>query len=204
MCPEGDRGVVTNRTDSQNDHSERQLLAGVSRGDNAALKQLYAAYRPRLTRFLARLGCKDEDVDEACNETFYVVWQRADDFRGASRVSTWIFGIARNKGMKLVERRTRDRSRRRDQEPDEIPVQGLSAESRHELRQWLEMGLAMLPPEQQMVLELAFIEGLSCREISSVMDCPENTVKTRMFHARRKLREILPAGQATGTARNST
>lgn len=186
------------------DIRELQLLAGVAHGDSAALKKLYAAYYPRLQRFLLRLGCKEEEIDEACNETFLVVWQRARDFRRLSRVSTWIFGIARHKGMKLIERRVRDGSRRQAKMPEDLPVQGLPAETRLELRQWLEMGLAMLPPEQRQVLELAFIEGLSCREIADVVNCPENTVKTRMFHARRKLRDILPAQQRTEKERNPT
>lgn len=173
--------------------TDKRLLRAVAAGDTAALKQLYLSYRPRLRLFLLRVGCREEEIDEACNETFLVVWDKASSFRGDSRVATWILGIARRKGLKLVERRSREQGRFDGRDEDSLAQPGIRAESRQELRQWLEVGLASLPPEQQQVLELAFMDGLSCREISVVMDCPENTVKTRMFHARRKLREILPA-----------
>jgi RNA polymerase sigma-70 factor (ECF subfamily) len=60
-----------------------------------------------------------------------------------------------------------------------------------ELSEWLGVALARLPLEQQMVLELAYHLGHSCEEIALIMHCPVNTVKTRMFHARRKLKTIL-------------
>ena len=177
----------------RSEKQDRKLLDAVARGDTAALKQLYLAYLPRLRLFLLRVGCRDDEVDEVCNEAFLVVWHKARTFRGDSRVATWVFGIARNKAMKLIERRQRQDARHQYRELDEIPSRQLPDESRQELWQWLDVGLGLLPPEQQQVLELAFMDGFSCQEIAEMMDCPTNTVKTRMFHARRKLREILPA-----------
>ena len=52
--------------------------------------------------------------------------------------------------------------------------------------------LPALPNEQRMVLELTFLEGLPYAEVAEILDCPVNTVKTRVFHARRKLRALLP------------
>ncbi len=116
----------------------------------------------------------------------------------------WDFGIARNKGLKLIERRQRDRSRSQSQALDELPDRTMPEETRLELRQWLETGMALLPPEQRLTLELTFVEGMSCKEIAEVMACPENTVKTRMFHARRKLREYLPTQRTASMTRNLT
>ncbi|MDX1443368.1 MAG: RNA polymerase sigma factor [Gammaproteobacteria bacterium] len=177
----------------RSDQSDQELIAAIARRDTAALKQLYLDYLPRLRLFLVRVGCRDHEIDEVCNEAFFVVWQKAAAFRGDSRVATWVFGIARNKALKAIARRQESASRQAHVEPDTLSMQGLPAIKRHELRQWLDVGLGLLPPEQQQVLELAFIDGFSCAEIASVMGCPENTVKTRMFHARRKLRELLPA-----------
>lgn len=192
------------KAEGAKDRRERELVAALARGDDRVLERLYAIYRPRLERFLSRLGCHADDMDEACNETLYVVWKRARSFSGKSRVSTWVFGIARNKGMKLIERRQRDRSRQQPEVLDELPDRSMPEEARLELRQWLETGIAMLPPEQRIVIELTFVEGMSCKEISTVMECPENTVKTRMFHARRKLREYLPGERAASKTRNPT
>jgi RNA polymerase sigma-70 factor (ECF subfamily) len=69
---------------------------------------------------------------------------------------------------------------------------GDDTQTETENRQWLELALAQLPLEQRMVLEFAYLLGHSCEEIAQIMECPVNTVKTRMFHARQKLRISLP------------
>ena len=178
---------------SKAEQAERILLERIAQEDAAALKQLYMNYRPRLHRFLTTLGCSPADLDEAVNETFFVVWRKARQFTGKSRVSTWVFGIARNKGLKLCERRSRQAGRQSERPLESLvdPAAGVSGSE--ELRQWLDVGLAMLPSEQRQVLELTFMEGMSVRDIATLMECPESTVKTRMFHARRKLRDILPS-----------
>ena len=58
-------------------------------------------------------------------------------------------------------------------------------------RNWLETGLAQLSPEQRAVVELTHFNGMHYAEIAKIVDCPENTVKTRMFHARKNLASVL-------------
>ncbi len=62
-----------------------------------------------------------------------------------------------------------------------------------ELRDWLVQALARLPVEQRMAVQLCYELGYSCEEIATIMNCPVNTVKTRLFHARAKLQKLLPA-----------
>ncbi|HUK02917.1 MAG TPA: sigma-70 family RNA polymerase sigma factor [Steroidobacteraceae bacterium] len=171
---------------ARNEH-ERALLDRVARGDRAAFKELYLAYHRRLARFLTRLTARYDVAEEIINDTFWVVWRRAGDFRGASQVSTWIMGIAYRRGLKTLQR-LRPAPSLDDREPEM-----LSYEPWHqaELSEWLGAALARLPLEQRMVLELAYHGGHSCEEIGLIMQCPVNTVKTRMFHARRKLRRLL-------------
>ncbi|MGH8220137.1 MAG: sigma-70 family RNA polymerase sigma factor [Steroidobacteraceae bacterium] len=165
------------------------LLRRIAGGDSAALKELYLLYHRRLARFLTRLTSRGEVAEEIINDTFWVVWQRAGDFRGASLVSTWILGIAYRRGLKALQR-LRPTLALEDGvcgEPSEEPSQHA------ELSEWLSVALARLPREQRTTLELAYTLGHSCGEIAAIMDCPVNTVKTRMFHARRKLRVLLEA-----------
>lgn len=180
---------------------ERELIVRIKRGDTRALERLYADYRPRIHRFLARLGCPEEDFDEVCNDVFHLVWRKAGTYDHRAKVSTWIFGITHNKGLKLRERKWRAAARSSDVPLDGLAEPSLGDAARLEIRQWLDIALAVLPDEQRMVLELTFVEGLSYEEISAVMDCPVNTVKTRMFHARRKLKQLLPAEENTAVAR---
>lgn len=165
------------------------LLARIAERDGAALKELYLLYHRRLARFLTRLTPRFEVAEEIINDTFWVVWQRAGDFRGASLVSTWIFGIAYRRALKSLQRLRPTAAAIEDtsDEPSEEPWQ------QAELTEWLHVALARLPVEQRTVLELAYTVGHSCEEIAAIMECPTNTVKTRMFHARRKLRVLLEA-----------
>jgi RNA polymerase sigma-70 factor, ECF subfamily len=172
------------------DESERALLRRISNGDRDAFRDLYLRYHRRLARFLARLTHGREDAEEIINDTLWIVWQRAGDFRGASRVSTWIMGIAYRRALKLIRRAaTHARVMTLEQSDGESATEdSLEATSN---RQLIERGLGHLPLEQRLVLEFAYYLDHSCEEIAEIMECPVNTVKTRMFHARRKLRIIL-------------
>ena len=81
---------------------ERKLLQRISAGDRDAFRDLYLRYHRRLARFLTRLTHRYEDAEEVINDTLWIVWQRAGDFRDASRVSTWIMGIAYRRALKLI------------------------------------------------------------------------------------------------------
>lgn len=177
---------------SKRDEEECLLLAKVSRADTVALETLYNLYRPRLHRFLLGLMCAEAELDEVCNETFYVVWHKAKTFDGSCRLSTWIFGIARNKAMDIKRSARRRMLRHTDTEIDHLPEPSLGDAERLELSQWLEVALGELPVEQRTVVELAFLDGLSYQEIAELLNCPESTIKTRMFHARRKLKHRFP------------
>src|SRR5271163_5089060 len=91
---------------AKNSTKERDsaLLTAVAAGDRRALEQLYLGYHRRLARFLSRFTSRYENVEEIINDTFMVVWQSAKDFRNASQVSTWIFGIAYRTALKSLRR----------------------------------------------------------------------------------------------------
>ncbi|MEM7466945.1 MAG: RNA polymerase sigma factor [Pseudomonadota bacterium] len=174
------------------DAEEKTLLVSVARGDRAAFDQLYRRYYPRLRDFIARMMPQKLDaVDEVLNDTMYVVWTKASSFRQESRLSTWIFGIAYRKALKHFERENRARL---EQMPEEWVAQ-LDDASDHataaQLQDSLEKAINKLPTAQRSVVELTYEYGYSYAEIAEIVGCPENTVKTRMFHARDKLRKIL-------------
>jgi RNA polymerase sigma-70 factor, ECF subfamily len=166
---------------------ELALLSRIATRDAQAMHELYHLYHRRLARFLMRLTSRYDLAEEIINDTFWVIWQHAKDFRGASQLSTWIFGIAYRRALKTLKRVRPDFAA----EADEAPEQTEEPWQQAELREWLGVALAKLPYEQRMVLELAYNLGHSCEEIAAIMQCPVNTVKTRMFHARRKLKGLL-------------
>lgn len=173
------------------------LLERIARGERAAFDVFYRAYFRRLERFLNNTLSRSQLVDEVLDDTMLVVWQKAASFDGSSRVSTWVFGIAHNKARKALERERRHGSDRlppddepsdRDHHPD--PQLGMMAS---QLRLGVLQQLASLPKEQRAVVELTYYHGFAYKEIAQIVGCPVDTVKTRMFHARRKLRSMLLA-----------
>ncbi|HXR25702.1 MAG TPA: sigma-70 family RNA polymerase sigma factor [Candidatus Binataceae bacterium] len=174
---------------------ERELIFKVGRGDRDAFRELYLHYHRRLARFLMRLTHHREDAEEVINDTLWIVWQRAADFRDASQVSTWIMGIAYRRALNLI-RRAATHERAMTLERAEGEAAASDAGQAMEDRQLLDFALAQLPLEQRLVLEFTYYLDHSCEEVAEIMECPVNTVKTRMFNARRKLREILAEHRA--------
>jgi RNA polymerase sigma factor (sigma-70 family) len=177
---------------------ELALLAGVKKGRRADFDALYRLYHPRLWRFMTHLMRHPEAIEEALNDTMLVVWQRADSFDGRSKLSTWIFGIAYRKGLKALSRQDlpMDESEQREaMDTGPGPEQQLKLV---QLRGRLSEALAALSPEHRAVVELCYFHDMAYGEIAEVVGCPPETVKTRMFYARRRLRLLLDdlAGQS--------
>ena len=174
----------------QREDSDRRLLAMVAARDREAFRELYIVYHRRLARFLVRLTRRYELAEEIINDTLWVVWRKAADFRGDSRVSTWIMGIAYRRALKTLRSRG-------NQVRDTVPIENEPLVAPDELGEaemgeWILLAMQQLPTEQRLAVEFAYGYGHSCEEIALIMDCPVNTVKTRLFHAREKLRAALP------------
>ncbi|MBX6421385.1 MAG: sigma-70 family RNA polymerase sigma factor [Nevskia sp.] len=168
---------------------ERAWLARVAAGERQAFEALYGEYHRRLWRFLARVSNSRELMEEAINDTFWIVWRKAGEFRGDSRVSTWIMGIAYRCALKTLHRDEGSFESVPEDLADAVELPQVRAEQ----RDWVAKAMRRLPQEQRSTLLLAYYLGHSCEEIAQIMDCSVGTVKARMFHARLKLRNLLPA-----------
>jgi RNA polymerase sigma-70 factor (ECF subfamily) len=169
--------------------SDSELLIAIAAGNRRALEELYLGYQRRLARFLWRFTQCYENIEEIINDTFMVVWRNANDFRCASQVSSWIFGIAYRTALKSIRRQKNHSGARsfgdcQDQTVDPV--------LETEVQDWVTHGLNRLPDEQRLALELSCHMGHSLMEIAEITGAPIGTVKARMFHARQKLRQYLP------------
>jgi RNA polymerase sigma-70 factor (ECF subfamily) len=176
---------------ARSDERERALLTRVAEQDLRAFEELYLGYHRRLTRFLMRLAPRYDIAEEVINDTFWIVWQKAADFRGGSQVSTWIMGIAYRRALKALRALKPDRNSQTIASISNTlivddPNEADATES------WVQSALTRLPLEQRTAIELAYYMGHSCEEIGAIMQCPVSTVKARMFHARQKLKQLLP------------
>jgi RNA polymerase sigma factor (sigma-70 family) len=168
-----------------------QLISRVAARDLRAFDALYRSYFPRLVRFLDRMTKSTPLIEEIINDTMYVVWEKAHTYNRTCKVSTWIFSIAYRKAAKAISRAD---------EPVDIDFDLISAEmnvepdsqlSQRQLQQCVGVALDAIPIDQRTVVNLAFYHGMGYQEIAETMDCPVNTIKTRMFHARKRLKMLL-------------
>ena len=175
----------------RSEFNDRLLLQRIVQGDRQAFEELYVNYHRRLARFLMRLAPRYELAEEIINDTFWIVWQKAGQFRGASQVSTWIMGIAYRRALKLLKS---ERCHQATEQLDCLDRELMEDEpaKAKETQDWIAEGLRELPLEQRMAIELAYGMGYSLEEIADIMNCQISTVKARMYHAREKLRHSLP------------
>lgn len=177
------------------DAADTALLERITNGDRAALRELYDTYYHPLLRFIYRITGRLDLAQEGVNDVMLVVWRNGRSFGGRSTVSTWIMGIAYRKALKLLAASRRWTDRIAGTPLDDLVERfdGLAEQSDDgDLRDLLEVAFRHLSAEHCAVVELTYFYGCSYEEIAAIAACPVNTVKTRMFHARAKLKKLLP------------
>lgn len=175
---------------------DARLIGRICQRDSRAFEQLYRAYHPRLSRFLGNILRRAPVVEEVLNDTMLVVWTHPDRYNGKSKVSTWIFAIAYRKALKALRRSDEPvEDKLADSRPslEPGPEQQLGA---REVQTVLLKAIGELSADHRAVVDLTYFHEAGYREIAEIMDCPVDTVKTRMFHARRHLKHRL-SGQLT-------
>ena len=181
---------------ASNAELDGQLIERLALGDLDAFEAFYKEYRPKLRGFILNIVSNEEAVDEVFDDVMMVVWNKIASFEGRSKLSTWVFSIAYRRALKERARRAganRVEVEYTDEVAEPEAVEG-EAERKVEAgrtRDKIMAALKKLPSDQGTVVRLAYFEGLGYRDIGAIMECPEDTVKTRMFHARRKLKAAL-------------
>ena len=192
----GGQGVADGRASGARPQDEAELIARVRARDLRAFETLYRRYHPRLTRFLTNLIRRPQLVEEVLNDTLLVVWNRPESFNGQSRLSTWIFAIGYRKALKALSRYdepVEDAAAERRASAEPGPELQLG---RRQAQAALLEAMRQLSPDHRAVVDLTYFHEMGYREIAEVMDCPVDTVKTRMFYARRHLKRVLPGAAA--------
>lgn len=174
------------------DEADLALLALMAEGDLSAFERLFHRYFKPMHGFALRLTGDPQAAEEVANDTLHAAWRGAEKFRGASRPSTWLFGIAYRLALKVRRRRPRETY---DEDIETVPDEVTGSDQIERLFQRREIARALvtLPAEQRAVVELTYFHGYPYQEIAEILGCPEATVKTRMRSARLKLRTVLTA-----------
>lgn len=168
------------------------LVGKIANGDKRAFEQLFGYYGERVFRYAYRLISDQGKAEEVTNDVMLEVWKNAAKFERRSKVSTWILGITRHLAFNSQRRKTFETVDIDETTPiaDTSPAVEVETDQRV-LKQGLRRALGKLSAEHRDVIELTFFLGCDYHEIAEIVGCPVNTVKTRMFHARKQLQGIL-------------
>ncbi len=163
----------------------KALVRRILNGDEAAGERFVTEHYAAIYRFLFNLTGNREDAEDLTQQTFLRAWQALPNFRGDASLSTWLHRIAYHEYTHWL------RSRR-----NEVPLdEAMGMPDPHAARELagalFRRALAQLPSEQREVILLCYVQGLSTREAAKVLNIPVGTVKSRLFLARQRLRELL-------------
>lgn len=166
-----------------------ELLVTLAQGgDRRAAERLFRRWNPRLVRAARRYAGDAGLAEQLAQECWLGIWRGLPRLRDPASFPAWAFGIMRRRGagsvMQAIARREENSLEEVVKKPHP-PAQ--------EDRAALNQAFASLPPDQRLAAHLHFVEGFTLRDIAQVQDVPEGTAKTRLFHARRKLKAALTA-----------
>ena len=169
------------------DEKDVYLLNKVAnKRDRQAMEEFYRTYRGRLGAFLFRLLHNNALVEEVYNDVMLIIWQKASQFNGNSKVSTWVLSIAYRHGFQQLRKENKYLSTVR--ETDQLVATTATVDDQ---QQAIRKALFQLSYEHRTVIELVYFMGNNYTEVAEITGSPENTVKTRMFYARRHLQKEL-------------
>ena len=176
--------------------SDKDLVARMADGDQSALRELMRRSRGRLQLFVARKLNDRDQIDDVVNDTFMAAWRQAAKFEGRASVATWLLAIAKQRAWAM---RRQDRRREESLVDDhaatlvdhrDTPDMVLEHQDGAKVLRRLTTNL---PANQAQLIDLVYYHGKSVREVAAILRIPDNTVKSRMFLARRRLAILLSA-----------
>ena len=171
---------------------EASLIGRIAAGDMTALRAVFARHQVRVFRFILRLVRNAAVAEELTNEVFLEVWRNAGTYEGAASAATWILSIAHHRAVSSLRKRheeswDQDAAAALPDTGDNPEVAAQKADKGAILRRCLDA----LSPEHKGIIDLVYFHEMSISEVREVLQIPENTVKTRMFYARKRLSELL-------------
>jgi RNA polymerase sigma-70 factor, ECF subfamily len=171
--------------------ADEVLIGRIARGDRLAMQVLFARHHVRAFRFVLRLVHDEALAEDVISEAFLDVWRQASRFEGRSTVSTWLIAIARFKALSMLRKRREEELDDETADAIEEPSDGPEvAATKKDKGDRLRQCIGALSPDHREIIDLVYYHEKSVEEVAEIVGIPENTVKTRMFYARKKLGEL--------------
>jgi RNA polymerase sigma-70 factor, ECF subfamily len=181
---------------------DEALIKAIAAGDQPAMRTLYNRHNDRVFKFVVQLVTDAGRAEDLASEVFLDVWSQADRFEGRSQVLTWILSIARHKALSLLAQRRRQVVELDDfvmeliEDPADTPERtALNQDCAAQLHNCL----AQMSREHREIIDLFYYHEKSVEEVAEIIHISRNTVKTRMFYARKQLARLLSTHQDFST-----
>jgi RNA polymerase sigma-70 factor (ECF subfamily) len=172
--------------------SDAALVESIADGDKRAMQELFSRHNARLFRFVLRFTRDEATAEDVVSEVFIDVWRKADKFEGRSEVSTWLLAIARNKALETLRRRPTEELDDDTRESIEDPTDNQEVTiQKKEMSKIMLKCLSQLSRVHREIIDLVYYKEMSINDVSETIGIAPNTVKTRMFYARKRLAELL-------------
>ena len=179
--------------------SDEALIGRIADGDKLAMQVLFARHHVRIYRFVVRLVKDQALAEDLISEVFLDVWRQAGRFEARSSAATWLLSIARFKALSELRRRPEqtldDDTASAFEDPTDDPEAATLKKNRHDV---LQKCLTRLSAEHREIIDLVYYHEMTIEEVAEIIRIPANTVKTRVFYARRHLAELLAAAGVDG------
>jgi RNA polymerase sigma-70 factor (ECF subfamily) len=192
-CTTGQLYAITSGRQAS-DRSDVALIRSISTGDKHAMQILFARHNVRVFRFVLRFFRDKSAAEDFVSEVFLDVWRQARKFEGRCQVTTWLLAIARYKALSALQRRSTEQldedvaaAIEDPQDNPEVTIQNRQAS------EILLDCLKKLSQAHREVIDLVYYHEKSIDEVAEIAGIPQNTVKTRMFYARKRLAELMAA-----------
>ncbi|MGI1679707.1 MAG: RNA polymerase sigma factor [Cellvibrionaceae bacterium] len=179
----------------QKDERGRALLSAIGGGDDAALTEFYGLFNSTVYRYASSKLNDTHSASDILADVMVEVWKSAHRYAGKSKVTTWLIGIAHHKVVDMYRKKGRANLTELDDSiEDESPISDLEGLiSQLSDSRVLHKALANLPELHREILHLVFFEDMNYAEISEILNIPEGTIKSRVFNAKNKLKDVLIA-----------
>lgn len=186
------RAALGGRSTVEHASSDQALIERIASGDKLAMRALFARHHVRVYRFILRLVRDETLAEDLIGEVFLDVWRQAASFKARAAVSTWLLAIARFKALSLLRRKGEvaldEEAARKIEDTADNPEAAIERKQRSEIlrRCW-----SRLSPQHRDIIDLVYYQEKAIAEVAAIVGVPENTVKTRMFYARKRLAQLL-------------
>jgi RNA polymerase sigma-70 factor (ECF subfamily) len=176
---------------------DQQIIAGLKSEDGRAraFGELVSKYKERLYWHIRKIVISHDDADDVLQNTFIKVWNSFEGFRAESGIYTWLYRIATNEAITLLNQKKKQ-MRPGMNEVSEYLLENIKTDpyfEGNEIQTRLQQAIAVLPEKQRLVFNMKYFDNMKYQDMSKILDTSVGALKASYHHAVKKIGEYLKA-----------